>query len=214
LPPPVERVAAALASATVREVDLGQIEKRHFMLWCGVGLDGHVVSRIEPRNRLAKLLGLPYYVLVAAVAALNWRGRAQSVTVDGRSIGGQLFLTLIGNSRLYGGGFFKPSPAAQMDDGLLDVSVVEASSFVEAVGVIWNPFRRAGNSPGLRQAAGREISIEGDRRIPIQVDGEYFGRRRSIQISVRSRALRVLVPNSAPSDLFVAGGQAAGPVVL
>ena len=77
--------ARILAQGTVRQMDLGRVGDHYFMLWLGLGLDGHIVSHVEPRGRLAKSLGMPYYFLAAVLRPPAGRARASTWSWTARS---------------------------------------------------------------------------------------------------------------------------------
>jgi diacylglycerol kinase (ATP) len=94
---------------------------------------------------------------------------------------------------LYGGGA-AVAPAAQIDDGLLDVYAIELRSWWAQVSVAWR--LKSGRQicradvPYWRT---RRVQITTCPRLPVNVDGELV-ERTSEQFSVARGALRVLVP--------------------
>jgi YegS/Rv2252/BmrU family lipid kinase len=202
----IDAYAQAIAGSTLRSIDVGTVGRRHFLLWLGVGLDGHIVERVEPRGRFAKLLGEMYYVMAAVAAAPGWTGARMEVSVDGVAVEGHMLLVLVGNGRRYGGRLFQVSPQARLDDGLLEMWAFRGRSYADALSLAWLLLRgeHAGH-PDVFNRSGRQIVISGPADAPSQVDGDRLGQRLPLNISVRPRALRVLVPPGAPDDLFVNG---------
>jgi YegS/Rv2252/BmrU family lipid kinase len=204
--PPVETYARLIADSTARPVDLGKVGSRYFLLWLGVGLDGHIVSRVEPRRRLAKWLGLGYYAAAAFVAAWGWTGAPMEITVDDRSISGHMLLVLVGNNRRYAGRLFMVSPQARMDDGLLEVWTFRGRDYGAALSKAWALLLgRHVDHPDINYYCGREITISSPEPVPSQVDGDRLGAPVPLRVSVVSKALRLLVPPGAPPELF--GGE-------
>src|SRR5262245_585390 len=46
----------------VRRVDVGQANGRKFLLWAGLGLDAHIIQKIEPRPEWGKRFGALFYL--------------------------------------------------------------------------------------------------------------------------------------------------------
>ena len=202
----IQRLARAMFEARIEPVDLGRIGQRHFLLWAGVGLDAHIVSRVEPRERWIKRFGRTYYVALSFLAATDWAGADMLVEVDGVALRGRFLLAMAGNNRLYGGGLFRLSPGASLDDGLLEVWIFEGRSYGEALTLAWALYRgRHTRHPRVKCLAGRRISLVADPPLRVQADGDLLDELTPVTITVAPRALRVLAPPSAPADLFSRG---------
>ena len=193
--------ARLMSRAIVRPIDLGRVADRYFMLWSGVGLDAHVTATIEPRSPRFKRLGIVGYALRATGIALQYRGARMVVIIDGQRIKCRALMVLVSNIRLYGG-FIVAAPNAILDDGLLDVYLVKGNSLVEAIRSFVNiMLGRTSRDPQIINRSGRRISIAARRKCPVHVDAEPFGYT-PISIEVAPKALRALIPASAPTALF------------
>jgi diacylglycerol kinase family enzyme len=104
------------------------------------------------------------------------------------------------NSKAYGGGM-RAAPDAMLDDGLLDVLVLENVGKLRFLTRIF-PKVFSGthvHEPCVRMFRAREVSISADRPFTMYADGDPIG-----ELPVRVRALRgaitVLTPALAPED--------------
>ena len=98
----------------------------------------------------------------------------------------------IANSRQYGNGAII-APLAQLDDGKLDLVVVNHRPAWQVLLHTRRLFSGAmAHVPGVSMTKARSISISADSPLLYHVDGEPFTGSRSITASVRRRALRVL----------------------
>ncbi len=191
----LEEAARRLAAGRLATMDLGRCNGRLFLLWAGVGLDGYVIRRIEPRPRLAKTLAVPYYVSAAAWAARDWRGIELRVTVDGQTVSGRFGQAVVTNIRRYGGGLFRLAPEARADDGLLDVWLLPGDDFNHALMQVWRlMWGQHVRHPAVKSLRGREISLEADAPACWQLDGEAYPASQRFEIGVWPRALNVLLP--------------------
>jgi diacylglycerol kinase (ATP) len=115
----VEETAAKLARGQIRLVDLGECNRKPFLLWAGVGLDGKVVNSIEPRDRWEKTFGVLNYAILTLWTSLDWTGLELRVTSGERTWEGRFLVAVASNIRSYAGGLMV-SPSAMVDDGQLD----------------------------------------------------------------------------------------------
>jgi len=123
------RVAAQqLVTAVRRRADLGHLEVnghagQHFLLMTGIGFDGAVVERVS--KPLKQRLGGPAVWLAALKALPAVQTAPVRVELDGMRWAGRISQLVAGNTRRYGG-FAAVTPAARMDDALLDVCLFTA----------------------------------------------------------------------------------------
>ncbi|MDQ3679086.1 MAG: lipid kinase [Actinomycetota bacterium] len=137
------------------------------MVHAGLGAEA-----AEDAKALKGKLGPLAYPVGALIAAVRDQGWELEVSVDGEAVGGAAELMVgVGNGRTIGGGT-PLCPEAAVDDGLLDVVVVNAVS--PAAKLSFATALRKGEHLGrddVHHARGREVRISGD---PVRhnVDGE------------------------------------------
>jgi diacylglycerol kinase family enzyme len=194
-----------LANGQIREVDVGYCDGQPFLLWAGIGLDGYVVGRIEPRPRWEKQIAVFHYAATAAINATTWRGIDLRVEVDEKAISGCFLLAVTSNIHLYAGGLARLSPNARLDDGCMDLWLFEGKDFLDTVQRAWDLL--AGNhvsSDRVRQFSFSKVRFEADSPFYLQLDGEPLTLRQpEVSIYVQSKALRVLVPDQPRYELFL-----------
>ena len=121
---PLDPVAACavIAANVVRELDLGVVDDRTFISIASCGFDSEA-NRIANETRLVR--GNLVYAYGALRALAGWRPARFEVTLDGgepRTMRG--YTVAVANSGAYGGGMLM-APSASLDDGTLDVVMVE-----------------------------------------------------------------------------------------
>lgn len=115
-----------------------------------------------------------------------------TVRAAGREVRGQL--ALVGNGRFYGGrnAFF---PEAKLDDGILDVTVVEEIRRARILKYGWAVLTdRFTKMNGVHHFQAREIELAAEARVPVQMEGDAVGELPG-RVWVEGGALRVLVRN-------------------
>jgi diacylglycerol kinase family enzyme len=136
------------------------------------------------------------YARITVRELRRYEARPCRVIAGDEVIDGRPLLVAIANSAQYGNGA-RVAPGARLDDGLLDVVVVEAKSFVRDMlrarrlftGTLardpWTTVRRAAN-----------VRLESEGPRAAHVDGQPFQIAREATATVRALALRVVVPGA------------------
>ncbi len=190
----VARALDILRSGRPRLIDTGLADGHPFFTAAGLGFEAEVSARF---NQIAGRGFLRYFV---AGAPLLWRYRAQECLVTHGSTGERwpAFTVAVANSDQYGNQAFI-APGAQVDDGLLDLTLVPPLTVFNALPLLSRLF--AGTlvrSRGVMMRQSPRFTVE--RMAPglIHTDGETHLAGRSVEFVVRPRSLRVLVPSPTP----------------
>ena len=173
---------------STRSVDLPKANQKFFVQLAGVGLDAQVVK--ETSSQLKRNFGPLSYLISAAQVAARQPPRlfiqSEDASIDEGSF------VLVGNGRLYGGPFpfFKH---AVIDDGLLDVIVFKRLGYLEIIKYLQDViFSSDIRVPEIEYFQTRQVRVESDQIVPVEVDGELVGNC-PVEFSLHERSLRVLV---------------------
>lgn len=182
-------VPAFLAAATAREIDAGVANERVFVNHVGIGIDGVVAERARAYGHyLGPLLG---YAASSIAAIASYRPAEMRVSVDGEQRDGRYLIVIASNGVHFGGGM-KCAPQAELDDGLLDVTLAGDLGRIAAVGSLARLYRGTHvDGKRIHGLRARSLEIELDRPLPMELDGEV-SRVKTLSVRVRPRALRVL----------------------
>lgn len=204
------KAADLLLNGRIQEMDLGYTtnsagEGRYWLLWSGAGADGYLVAHIEPRPKWSKKLGRLGYMLQGIALTLSYPQVEGVIEIDGRLYQDHYLLALVSNCRLYAGGGLTLSPEAKLDDGLFEVWLFHGRHILKMFqyGALVKVGRR--EYPGMELVYGRSITVHMTPTMPCQTDGEPGGHT-PIICTLKPGALRLLVPASAPQDLFEKAG--------
>lgn len=198
-----DALLAALRAGSVARIDLGHCEAalpstgRWWLTMCYGGFDSAVNERA---NRLRWPAGPRRYDVAIGIELLRLRARQVRLGLDGAELDLPVTLVAIGNGPQYGGGKLM-TPAAKMDDGVFDVTVVGPVSRA-TLARLAPTLPRAGHigHPAVQQYRAKEVTLAGAGVIAY-ADGE-----RVAALPIRTRcvpsALPVLVPlGSVPPGL-------------
>ena len=114
----------ALATGTRRTVDAVRSGDRWWGCVLGAGFDSAVTERA---NRMTWPRGPRRYDLAILAELRVFRPQPFRIVLDGEPWDTEAMLVAVGNGRSYGAGM-RVTPAAQLDDGLLDVMVLHPVS--------------------------------------------------------------------------------------
>ena len=184
-----------LANAPCHRVDVGLCNQVSFMMWAGIGLDAMAIQAMEPRIRLDKFFAMPEYTASAIWHAAQWSGLKMKVWADEHEVEGHFILEVATHTRHYMGGLSNISPDAYIDDGLLDLWLFRGNNLGDALRHAYELWRGTHiNSDAAQRITFRNLRVEADSSYWIQTDGEARGSTRVAEISVRTHALKLLMP--------------------
>jgi YegS/Rv2252/BmrU family lipid kinase len=173
-----------------RLIDAGELDGHLFFNIAGLGIDAHIAHRFAA-NGLERR-GFIRYLEIGAREVFSFAPLDYSLTADGVSRRVRPLLIAIANSRQYGNGALI-APDAQLDDGKLDVVVVDhRSPWRVLVHVPWLFAGAVARVPGVSMTRASSVAIEADASVVYHVDGEPCMGGASIKASVHPAALRVL----------------------
>ncbi|MCS6817289.1 MAG: diacylglycerol kinase family lipid kinase [Blastocatellia bacterium] len=181
-----------IARGRTRVLDLARIGDRFFASVASVGLSAEV-------NRLANaqtpsVFGGRWRYLGALFRELrSYAPRSLHLWVDGRELEREVVLAAVGNGAFFGGGF-KILPDAEVDDGWLDLCLVNRLDRFRILRAIPSVYRgRHREHPAAEFYRARRIRILSPERLSVFADGEYV-QETPVAIEIVPRAIRVIVP--------------------
>ncbi len=200
IPLRAERAVEALAHAVRRRMDVGIVNGRPFLNVAGAGFDAQVGADFHAHGLRGGRRGVLTYVRLGLLRTWSYRAEQWRLEAgDGRFEGRALVVAFV-NGRQYGGGAVV-APGARLDDGLLDVVVIEDAPRFE---MAWNStrlflggiekFRRYRHFPA------RTAVLDGTGPFVHHRDGEPEGEAGRLEVSVQPLALSILVPAATAED--------------
>jgi YegS/Rv2252/BmrU family lipid kinase len=175
-------------SPNQRNVDLGRVGKRYFMLRVYTGPKEEQLASREMKDQYG-LLAYP----MATIRVMREMGDIPyKLTIDGKEIEDQGFICIIFNAGSPGGVTLPENPHVASDDGLLDVFMLSRSITSLGAFTSYRLGRDFGNT-NVHHWRGQEITIEADPTQPAWIDGEPHGNT-PFTATVIPAAIRVVVP--------------------
>jgi diacylglycerol kinase (ATP) len=184
---PEKAIRRALSSAD-RRIDVGEIGGRMFFNVAGIGLDAKVAADVGTfRNQR----GLRPYLSASAREMLGYLPVEYTIDFGAASVCRYALIVALANSPQYGYGV-RIAPLAVVDDGLLDLVVVEDRSFFGNALRIPSLFTRDFHKRfGVSTWKVGEVRVRANERMRFHVDGEVIEGGHELTARVHAAALRV-----------------------
>lgn len=157
----------------IQKVDAGMCNHKLFINGVGIGFDGWVVKRLLAKNLLRGKAA--YYSTVISLLLL-YNETKVSINIDGEQNETNLFMLSAANGKTYGGGF-KIAPLAEVNDGLLEIIVVDKLPVLKRLKylpVIENGKHLNKPLPFLTYKTGKKITVQSTQKLKAHLDGEYM----------------------------------------
>ncbi|MEI7642793.1 MAG: diacylglycerol kinase family protein [Chloroflexales bacterium] len=191
--------ARRLATGRIRSVDVGMItvespagaERRHFINGLGMGIDAQVAVE---SLKLTGLKGFAVYLMAIIRALATYKANVMTVRFDGNEVRRRLLFASVASGRSQGGGFLM-TPEALIDDGLLDLCIVEKLRLDQIIRHL--PKLMEGSHTKLREVTmgrARHVEVTCQSGIPVATDGEVVATAATrVCVDVLPGAVRLVV---------------------
>jgi diacylglycerol kinase (ATP) len=162
----------------------------------GIGFDAkiNIMSR-----KIRGLYGFPMYLtaVLRTIFQDYESSNARLTFDDGPTAERNVLMLTLGNGPREGGGFIT-TPAAKVDDGLLDYVMVPHMTRARILGLLPKVMNGThGSDKTVTISTFRKLRLEADRALPIHTDGElwspYEVDTRTIEVEILPGAIRLLV---------------------
>ncbi len=193
IPRRADACAAAIADNAPRRIDAGRISfmddagrplLRHFVSIASLGVSGEIdrVINAASAKKRGRMSGKALFFWFTIREFLRYRFQEVRVAVDGEPpVEARIAVVAIANNRSFGGGMMI-APMARMDDGLLEVVIVKATSRWQLVRDLRLVY--SGAHVGIESCVflrGRQVTVTplGDPAVNaavLDIDGESPGR--------------------------------------
>lgn len=179
-------------------VDLGQIGDRTFALVAGAGFDAAVMA--SATRGMKERWGFAAYVFAAVKEALTAQPVQFRITADGEEIEVRAVSVMLANVGELFAHFLPfpvplaPRPMSSWQDGLFDVVILAPRNVMDVPAVVWKALGgQFGDDDRLIHFQAKEVTIEADPGIAVQIDGDPAG---ETPMSARAveRAIRIVSP--------------------
>jgi diacylglycerol kinase (ATP) len=197
-------LSALLDRRRARAVDVGRVtyagpdgpESRWFVVNCTVGLVSVIGERFTRKGRLNLAMKRVSITLAEAVygleSVLRWRRPVVRVRLDGQPLVSDLTNLAVLKVPYFAGGLSFGRSRVELDDGSFEVVLIEGRRRPGVLAVLLRAFtHRLDGHPAIRSWRARDVRVETDDPLPVEVDGEIVGRTPAEFAVVKRRLLTI-----------------------
>jgi len=166
--------------AAARPVDAGRCNEKLFINGVGVGFEGAVAESVAGKKKSA---GKASFYIGVLQKILFYRSGTYRIETEEFNCRKKYLMISISNGRRAGGGFYI-APVARVDDGLLDVTLIDP--IPPLVRLRWLPVIEKGKHlhlPVVSHFTTKKILIESDQVLQLHLDGEIY-KNRKLEIEI------------------------------
>lgn len=196
LPRDPVKAARVVAQGVPRRIDLGRVPRedgeRYFAVACGTGVDAAVMAGATTKAK--RRWGMGAYVAQTMRSLGDLKAVPHRITADRATIDTPATMVLVANCGEMMPPYVRIRDEVVLDDGVLDVVVVNAATVMQGLDVLWRALAgRVQSSPYVRFVRARQVTVETEQPRPMQLDGETAGVT-PFTAKVMPAAIRILVP--------------------
>lgn len=174
----------------LHSVDIGQADDKYFLLRVGTGMVATFSAGVS--RELKDNFGVGAYFIGGIQAIANPEFVTYHLSIDGKEVTTQGTACLITNGNSLGAFSLKLSPKVKIDDGLLDVFIIN-NDVQSIIGALSNLVQIENAAIDLEHWQGKEIRILTDPPQEIYGDGETIAFTNTpCDIRLKSKALNIL----------------------
>jgi len=170
-----EQLEIAL-TATPKLIDAGRCNQKYFMNGVGIGFEGSVAKSLSGKNKTKT--GKAAFMSTILRKVFFYSSKKYKTISDEYKVEGQSLLISVMNGHRAGGGFHI-APSSSIDDGLLDVVMVEKLHPFRRLR--WLPVIEKGKHlqlPFIKHFRTKKLIITSERQMDTHLDGEYYTAKR------------------------------------
>jgi len=159
-----------------RPIDIARMNDRLFLNVVGVGMDAAINHEVADRRDLVKKLGPTFLYTYCTFRVIpTWKDMEMRLTMDdGEPWEQTVKMLTVGNGTVCGGGF-QLTPKAKLDDGLLDLSLINKAGIMRTMVSVPKAFKGKHLDLDIvdyKQFKKLKVECLEDRELPLHIDGE------------------------------------------
>lgn len=196
-----------LRAQNIRRIDAGKVRcarrengsmqyapGRYFINGVGIGFDAAVAQRV---SEISYLRGTLLYLVAVLQTLGTYRAPEFRTTIGSETVTGKQLLIAAGNGRCAGGGFYL-TPDAVVDDGLLDVCLIQDVKVGKILRLIPAVMRgKRVEDKAVNYMKTNALAIESSDGFTVHADGEVLGRDVvGVQMEVSAGSLLMIGPRT------------------
>lgn len=179
-----------VVAGRVRAVDAGQVDGQLFVGIASIGLESEVTPIANAAPRIG---GRAVYLGATVYGLAHWRPARFDLKADDETYAFTGYMAAAANSGRFGGGM-RLAPDARLDDGLLDVVMIEHISRLQFIRATPKVFKGTHvGEPNVHTRKATTVRLDADRPFAVYADGDEVARTPAV-VTTLTGAINVRAP--------------------
>lgn len=168
-----------------------------FFCTCGVGFDAFVSLQFSKAGRRGPLT----YLEKTLLESLKYRPETYELEMDGSTLRYKAFLIACGNASQYGNNAYI-TPQATLNDGLLDVTILEPFTVLDVPSLSFQLFNKTiDQNSRIKTFRCQTLRIHRSKPGVVHFDGDPMMMGENVDVKIMKKGLQVIVPRDAEKTL-------------
>lgn len=184
-------------------IDYGIINNIPFFCTCGVGFDAFISMKFAEAGKRGPLT----YIEKTLRESINYSPETYEVEIDGEKKLHKAFVIACGNASQYGNNAYI-TPRASLNDGLLDVTIIEPFNMLEAPSLSFQLFNKTIDQDShVKTLKCPSLHIKRAKAGVAHFDGDPIMLGENIEVKIIKQGLKVIVPSLKNSSRILTRAQ-------
>ena len=190
IPMDVKRAVDVLNDGLVKNMDYGKINGAKFFCTCGVGFDAFVSLKFASSGKR----GLLTYLEKTLQESLKYQPETYELETEDGCYKYKAFLIACGNASQYGNNAYI-APKATMNDGLMDVTVLEPFTMLDVPSLSFQLFNKTlDQNSRIKTFRCKKMMIHRSKPGVVHFDGDPMQTGKDVEVELIQGGLNVVVP--------------------
>lgn len=177
-------------------IDYGKINEMPFFCTCGVGFDAFVSLKFSQAGKRGPLV----YLEKTLLESLKYRPETYELEMDGSTLRYNAFLIACGNASQYGNNAYI-APQATLNDGLLDVTILEPFTVLDVPALSFQLFNKTiDQNSRIKTFRCQTLHIHRSKSGVVHYDGDPMITGENINVNIIKKGLQVIIPPNIQKD--------------
>jgi diacylglycerol kinase (ATP) len=174
----------------IKKIDTATINDTFFVNIAGVGFDASVAKKFA----LSERRGFATYLQITSNTYKDYKPRKYTLAIDGETITRKALLVSFANSNQWGNNI-TINPGARLDDGYIDVCIVQKVPFWKTIFMAPLLFlKRFDRTSYVEIIRAKEVQLIRKKGKSVQVDGDPKKMGKELNVKILPLSLSVIVP--------------------
>lgn len=190
IPMNIKKAIGIINQGKIKKIDTATINDTFFVNIAGVGFDASVAKKFA----LSERRGFSTYLQITSNTYKDYKPRKYTLAIDGETITRKALLVSFANSNQWGNNI-TINPGARLDDGYIDVCIVQKVPFWKTIFVAPLLFlKRFDRTSYVEIIRAKEVQLIRKKGKSVQVDGDPKKMGKELNVKILPLSLSVIVP--------------------